>query len=354
MSIRRHLPFSVLVAILRTNSRNRFTRLGKLPSAVIAVEMPVTATEDFSCRLPPQEMFVRSAECTPRKIFCNSDHGEHWTTHCWRRCSELSMQHAETVLCAVMNVARAFQAQSAGIQTRTQKGRRLAVCDSELPLSARACYGLQFCCSTVILGFFPPAVQMSIVFLCLSETFNTWLLTLHLYCPGKASGSHSWAREVPSCLPERWRCGAEVDLCFAGLSLRAGSLSWHLLPCRLPALLHPAPASQEWLSDSCGGPKILLSSDVQAPVCSWARGEDSSSRQAPFRAARWPQTQSEPGDLEFCGWSPRCLPPWWPAWLPVPWWSLPWGPHQLMGCPTERHRTNQGKTFVIQSKQQHD
>ena len=128
---------------------------------------------------------------------------------------------------------------------------------------------------------------------------------------------------TPGCLRCRLVCrsagGAELRLvlCWA---LSACSLS-RRLPCRLPASLHPVPASREWLSDSCSGPRVLVRRDFQAPVCSWARGEDSS-RQGPFHALRWPQTRSEPGDLAFCGWIPRCLPLWWPAW--PAWLAVPW------------------------------
>ena len=99
-------------------------------------------------------------------------------------------------------------------------GRRLADRDSELLLNTRACCDLQSCCSTRLL----PACQMSIAFLRLS-TLNTRRLTFHFYRPVQAGAvaAHTRAPEVPSCLLEHWQCGAEVNLCFAGFSLRASA-----------------------------------------------------------------------------------------------------------------------------------
>ena len=61
----RYLPFSVLVAFAHQFQKQvHWAR--RLPSAVIAGEMPGTATERFvllACRLLPQEMLVTSCGC---------------------------------------------------------------------------------------------------------------------------------------------------------------------------------------------------------------------------------------------------------------------------------------------------
>ena len=74
-----------------------------------------------------------------------------------------------------------------------------------------------------VIGFFPPVVTDVNG---LSETFETRLLTFQVYLPWKAGASHTGAPEVPSCLPERWRCGAETcallgSLCVLTLSASA-------------------------------------------------------------------------------------------------------------------------------------